>query len=61
MDPSVKSKILLVLGIIVLLMFAWLAWLMFAMRDGPLGAGVWVAAAVLLLGGIALITWSRKA
>jgi hypothetical protein len=58
---SIRPKLLLILGIIVLIAFLWMAFLMFAMRDGPLGAGSWILAAVLLLGGSGLIWFSRRA
>jgi hypothetical protein len=60
MEQKTLAKIILVAGIILIVVSLWIAWLMFAMRDGPISGGVYALTAVLLGAGIILLVIAKK-
>lgn len=60
MDSKTLAKACLVAGAILILASFATAWLMFAMRDGPVGGGAYLLASALLGIGIILVFLAKK-
>ena len=60
MDNKTLAKILLVFGIICILGALFVAYLIFAMRDGPIGAIPYLGASIAMGIGIILLVMAKK-